>query len=952
MELARWGAGMSGVIQAPARDWLATALGVAESFPWQDALLTLMLAGALPRAVDVPTGLGKTATMAIWLVARAAGATLPRRLVYVVDRRAVIDQASDIARGLRELVARTPSLAAGLGLTPGATLPISTLRGQFADNREWLVDPSSAAIVLGTVDMVGSRLLFEGYGVTRRMRPYHAGLLGSDTLVILDEAHLVPTFEALVEELAISRSLGPRDEVAGLVPRLQVMSLSATGRVTGDVLTLGANDEAHPVVRRRLGARKSLVVRAPVDPATLVEELAREAWERSERGTRPLRCIVFCDQRTFAQAVVNALQKLAAAGPNSVEESIEVELFVGGRRVWERKAAADWLAARGFLAGHRAAPSRPTFVVATSAGEVGVDLDADDMICDLVAWERMVQRLGRVNRRGDSDATIIVVPVKPDKKAAEALAKADRAAERAEDTEDDGPVEAVVRRHRRLDACRELLDRLPRRGGAADVSPGALTAFKQRPDVASLIVLASTPPPLRPALERPLADAWSMTSLVEHTGRPPIQPWLRGWVDEDEPQTTLVWRRHLPVHSNGDPLAPSDVARFFEAAAPYLLEALETETRSALAWLEQRLRALRDRVADRPPPDALVGTDEQAADEAPPTSENNNRQSHTAGVRPLRGKKDVVAFILRANAEPVALRLHELNRDKRERDELEQRLRGSTLVVDVRLGGLGKGLLDPDSDAAIEVGDVEEMAKERPFRVLLREVSASGANDPNNWREELRLGLDPDPEGTPRRWLLVETSRRALPATEEARSTGREQLLAEHEAWVERHARRIGERVGLPPAYCEVLALAALLHDEGKRARRWQQAFRARAGEVWGKTASAPNFRLLDGYRHEFGSLPYAERDPRVAALDLPLRDLCLHLIAAHHGHARPLIPTAGCEDAPPSALTARAAEVALRFTRLQAQWGPWGLAWWESLLRAADQQASRENDQRSDEHG
>ena len=28
-------------------------------------------------------------------------------------------------------------------------------------------------------------------------------------------------------------------------------------------------------------------------------------------------------------------------------------------------------------------------------------------------------------------------------------------------------------------------------------------------------------------------------------------------------------------------------------------------------------------------------------------------------------------------------------------------------------------------------------------------------------------------------------------------------------------------------------------------------------------------------------------------------------------------------------------------------KWGPWGLAWWEALLRAADQQASRDNDQR-----
>ena len=47
--------------------------------------------------------------------------------------------------------------------------------------------------------------------------------------------------------------------------------------------------------------------------------------------------------------------------------------------------------------------------MATSAGEVGVDLDADHMVCDLVPWERMVQRLGRVNRRGGEGRNAQVV---------------------------------------------------------------------------------------------------------------------------------------------------------------------------------------------------------------------------------------------------------------------------------------------------------------------------------------------------------------------------------------------------------------------------------------------------------------------------------------------------------------------------------------------------------------
>jgi CRISPR-associated endonuclease/helicase Cas3 len=145
-----------------------------------------------------------------------------------------------------------------------------------------------------------------------------------------------------------------------------------------------------------------------------------------------------------------------------------------------------------------------------------------------------------------------------------------------------------------------------------------------------------------------------------------------------------------------------------------------------------------------------------------------------------------------------------------------------------------------------------------------------------------------------------------------------------------------------------VLALAARLHDEGKRAPRWQEAFRApNTGGPYAKTRGPIRQGRLEGYRHEFGSLPYAEAHPALNQLAEEQRDLVLHLIAAHHGYARPLIPVIGCDDAPPRKLQERAREVTLRFARLQRRWGPWGLAWWEALLRAADQQASRENEER-----
>ncbi|KAB2838157.1 MAG: hypothetical protein F9K47_18700, partial [Burkholderiales bacterium] len=65
---------------------------------WQSRLFSEFFEkGEIPAAVDIPTGLGKTAVMALWLIARANGAQLPRRLVYVVDRRAVVDQATEFA---------------------------------------------------------------------------------------------------------------------------------------------------------------------------------------------------------------------------------------------------------------------------------------------------------------------------------------------------------------------------------------------------------------------------------------------------------------------------------------------------------------------------------------------------------------------------------------------------------------------------------------------------------------------------------------------------------------------------------------------------------------------------------------------------------------------------------------------------------------------------------------
>jgi len=388
--------------------------GIPNPFPWQEELFRWFMTGSVERALDIPTGLGKTTVMAIWLFARAEGAKVPRRLVYIVDRRAVVDQATDVANALREAVGRHQALGAALSLN-GRPLSISTLRGQHVDNKQWLEDPASPAIIVGTIDMIGSRLMFEGYGVSRKMRPYHAGLLGADALMVLDEAHLVPPFEMLLDAIASnSAGVGPRSAGArAVVPPFKLMSLSATGRTRRvRPFTLTDKDLEHPIVRQRLEAKKRLVLKplkiegepppAQLD-SLLADSLAEEAWQVAERGAKAVRVIVFCNKRKVAEEAKKALERLAKAA-DQAEIKGHTELFVGGRRVYERDRAAARLRELGFIAGSKVTLTKPAFVFATSAGEVGVDLDADHMASDLVEWERMVQRLGRVNRRGEGNA--------------------------------------------------------------------------------------------------------------------------------------------------------------------------------------------------------------------------------------------------------------------------------------------------------------------------------------------------------------------------------------------------------------------------------------------------------------------------------------------------------------------------------------------------------------------
>ena len=920
-------------------------------FRWQKRLLRRLLDADLPQAVDVPTGLGKTSAMALWLIALAEGAALPRRLVYVVDRRAVVDQATRFAEQLRRNM--PDALPGGLGLPDGTRgLPISTLRGGFAGNRDWLEDPSVPAIIVGTIDMIGSRLLFEGYGVSRRMRAYHAGLLAVDALVLLDEAHLCPPFEALLRRIAAQRdgTLGAAAGAGSITPPFHLMSLSATGGEVAElppekVFRLNREEREEPEANKRLTARKRLQVTTLAASEDLTECMARRAIELGG-SEPPSRVLVYCDSRKHAIAVKEYIDKECKRRHRAGELAAAhtSELLVGERRVHERQDLEAWLADRGFLGGVADRPDAPTFLVATSAGEVGVDLNADHMVCDLVACERLVQRLGRVNRRGGVTrlALIDLFAVRPESKTN---------ARRAEKEKSDKAIETFMRRLAPLYALPLGED------GRYDASPAAWVDLKSNaPDI---INAATTPAPLHPALTRPLLDAWSMTSLKRHEGRPEVAPWLRGWEEDEEPQTAVVWRKHLPHvrHGAETTTPPAMVAEFFQIAPIHATERLEAGSGRVFDWLLKRV--------------AQVGKRDEDHDLA------------------VNGGEIVVVLIDRAGDYIASSTMSELQwlaasakslskdeqrqRDRRKKEWRDRHLPGATLVVDARIGGVREGMLNEKSEPGAATADADECWRNLPdpasqgsrrligFRV--EEVTGSEdeeslrlPDDLEDWRHVRTFETRFDAGGAARRGLAVfkwhddvagEGSRSILSAP---------QSLTGHVQQVVDRVRESTRRLRLPDDEATAFTIAAHLHDDGKAAEHWQNAMNApRHDRPYAKTRGGGNWRLLEGYRHEFGSLLKAER------ADLPdgTRDLILHLIAAHHGYARPIISSSGCEDGPPFLLESKAGAAALRFASLQKQYGPWGLAWREAILRAADQSASRQSSgpessrrRGTDEHG
>ncbi|OAX56636.1 hypothetical protein A5N15_09260 [Rothia kristinae] len=231
-------------------------------YRWQRELLERLLStGRWPQQLDIPTGGGKSTAIEIHVFANAVAQQrteegredaprVPRRLSMIVARRAVVDdhltrastlmEALDHAQGgilaeVRDLLVRRgyptdirneEKRALRVHLLRGGSAAV-TGDGSLGRRRdEWIHHPAAVQILCGTPDMIGSRLLHRGYGVTSRTQPRSAGLLGYDHVAVLDEAHL--SRQLLDTFRRVSRMCGRWNPATAEVPALQVCAATAT----------------------------------------------------------------------------------------------------------------------------------------------------------------------------------------------------------------------------------------------------------------------------------------------------------------------------------------------------------------------------------------------------------------------------------------------------------------------------------------------------------------------------------------------------------------------------------------------------------------------------------------------------------------------------------------------------------------------------------------------------
>jgi CRISPR-associated endonuclease/helicase Cas3 len=418
---------------------LQSALGLEPGqrpYPWQESLLERMLKGDVPELVDIPTGLGKTSVIAIWLVARACGASLPPRLVYCLPMRVLVRQTRE--RAVRW--AHNLGLLAGQAEFDGNHLKsyttdwsnpnraaVVTLMGGEAQD-EWREHPERPAIIVGTQDMLLSRALNRGFAMAPQLWPVDFGFLNTDALWVMDEAQLMgpgrttsvqlqhfwdekPSSYGARRTLWMSATLGSqpgsREQPAWMkTPERKDIELSSMPHTHSDADVRHGGFNARWKAPKRLelhlepstwkknaqtGARKrarsSSKSSANSDSAWTAEsEKLIEQIQKEAAGGRLV--LVLLNQVKRACTLYERLRQLRDAG-NLETDLVLIHARMRPRDRREQEAKLE-----------TPVPSGGRIVVTTQVLEAGVDIDADALFTELCPWSSLVQRFGRLNRSG------------------------------------------------------------------------------------------------------------------------------------------------------------------------------------------------------------------------------------------------------------------------------------------------------------------------------------------------------------------------------------------------------------------------------------------------------------------------------------------------------------------------------------------------------------------------
>ena len=375
--------------------------GHTRPFRWQSRFA----AGPWPAVLNAPTGSGKTAGVTLaWIHDRLGRPeTTPRRLVWCLPMRTLVDQTADKVRGWLDRLHNE-------GIDPGRLLPraddVHILMGG-ADSGRWFENPERAGMIVGTQDMLLSRALMRGYASSRASWPMEFAVLHRDCQWVFDEVQLMNAGRATSAQLeAFRRAEFERarreDRPAGRPCRS--LWISATLKpewletvdhpAPSNVMRVEPEAEDDDRLRRRTRAAKHLAC-AEVGPETstvgdqnaYVRQLAEAVVVAHRPGHMTL---VIVNQVKRAQDLHGHVAELLKPRGGGAP---------GLALLHSRFRPADRKREMARVAGPEA--ESDIIVVATQAVEAGVDISAAVMFTELAPWASLVQRFGRANRRGE-----------------------------------------------------------------------------------------------------------------------------------------------------------------------------------------------------------------------------------------------------------------------------------------------------------------------------------------------------------------------------------------------------------------------------------------------------------------------------------------------------------------------------------------------------------------------